>query len=661
MLDECKGDKFMEILVVFSAAVLRKATLARKPTKQHAPIAKRLATAESLPLHDQASLLPLALAHKAALMNVLRKKEEQRAQYRHFALLLETKSEEAVARNEQCGMALEGIENSGKDLPDATAVKKTLHDNWLGNPEWLEVMIHGDQEEAEHGMFQLPFEELLKNIQQHQDVEGEQGRQKSLLQDLEARVNGQEERLSRWKAFHSRMNWDKASRPEESEQAAPPAMSAPGTFNFDKHQDLRIGATKPSRDAAEAERRSSASKLSREYNSILGEMRELLDAANKAQGKRPPPNMPKAKPSASSIPKKPFARPPRTKTQSVREPEPEPKREASPEQAPSSRPALGRPVSPDWFSPLGKSAKETQQESEEPQTSSPREETATGTTDDEQDILDYLSDRAHVSPTSMKEPIGSEEGNEEQGITQPSSHVDPPSSRSPSPIDMEERLAEQIISSIDDATPSPMKRFDFDPRPSLTERTRLTMGDGKSPRKQASLERRSPLPEEVPTPNDPENERRAALLARTMATMSALSERPPAPAPAPSTTKLKSRKSISRSKRQSVYPDKWGDSPLQQDKRRTSTFWDQADEQREVSPAEQLLSLGDQAGTDAASVFKSRPRIALSPTFNGAGDGSGNGDGGEGDGGGDEAFEGISEIGEETLGDVMGDSPSRGR
>ncbi|GME52498.1 hypothetical protein GTA08_BOTSDO08666 [Neofusicoccum parvum] len=173
MLDECKGDKFMEILVVFSTAVVKKKLSGRKLRRKNVPVARQYATATALSVPQQASLLPLAIAHKAALTNVLRRRDDMRERYMDFGDLLEQKSQEAMDRNEKCGEVLETLEESQKDLPDAASIKRVLHDNWLGNPEWIEVMVQGDQPESDNNMFQMQFADIWQRVQLGQEIEEE--------------------------------------------------------------------------------------------------------------------------------------------------------------------------------------------------------------------------------------------------------------------------------------------------------------------------------------------------------------------------------------------------------------------------------------------------------------------------------------------------------
>jgi len=98
MLDECKGEKFYEILAIFSNAVLKKVLAARDAGDADAAVARRLATATMLSGEQQRSLLPLAIAHKASLVNVLRRKEEKRKQYMEFHGLLDKKAEDINRR-----------------------------------------------------------------------------------------------------------------------------------------------------------------------------------------------------------------------------------------------------------------------------------------------------------------------------------------------------------------------------------------------------------------------------------------------------------------------------------------------------------------------------------------------------------------------------------
>lgn len=89
MLDECKGEKFEEVLGAFSTLVLQRVLAAEQdlePTR-----ARRLALAQRLTSEEQQSLLPLAIAHRSSLSALLRKKARLRHKYREFKTVLDAK------------------------------------------------------------------------------------------------------------------------------------------------------------------------------------------------------------------------------------------------------------------------------------------------------------------------------------------------------------------------------------------------------------------------------------------------------------------------------------------------------------------------------------------------------------------------------------------
>ncbi|KAL1632911.1 hypothetical protein SLS56_003196 [Neofusicoccum ribis] len=607
MLDECKGDKFMEILVVFSTAVVKKKLSGRKLRRKNVPVARQYATATALSVPQQASLLPLAIAHKAALTNVLRRRDDMRERYMDFGDLLEQKSEEAMDRNEKCGDVLETLEESQKDLPDAASIKRILHDNWLGNPEWIEVMVQGDQPESDNNMFQMQFADIWQRVQLGQQIEEEVSQHHSLLQDLEARVQDQEQRLSRWQAFHDKIqeSLSKEPPPEPSK-----TRNSSVNFRFDSHQYLRLGRA---RDAEEDHYDPIPSDLSQNYESILADMRDNLAEASKVKSSRPPPKL-VHKPKPSSIPMQPAAQRPAFTSRPKAKPEPvEP---PSPEPEKSSQPSFDRPVSPDWFSPLGKSQVPTtapDYERDEP-TRGPSPAPSKSTFDDNRSILEqYISDpEEEDQPAAPKSP---------QATRAPAS----PNRRSPSPSipssppNPEDMLAEQILAGIDAASPSPAKHPHHQPRRSLTlmERTRLTMeGHTTSPAKPA------PTPRSIPPEEAAKAAATAALIERTRQTMLAMADRAPAAAPTAKPggrARSNSKRAGGGGRRPSLFPP----NPWETGRKVSPLFEEWADKVAAEEEAERSGGVVEGRATprdklfeedvDETSVFRSRPKIAASP------------------------------------------------
>jgi len=107
MLDECKGDKLEEVLISWSSAVLAKVLAAER--NRNSSVARRLILNRKIALKDQESFLPLAVAHRASLTAVLRRKEQLRTRYSDFQHCLDQKEQDLARRTER----LEEIEESG--------------------------------------------------------------------------------------------------------------------------------------------------------------------------------------------------------------------------------------------------------------------------------------------------------------------------------------------------------------------------------------------------------------------------------------------------------------------------------------------------------------------------------------------------------------------
>ncbi|KAK8176020.1 HAUS augmin-like complex subunit 6 N-terminus-domain-containing protein [Phyllosticta citrichinensis] len=625
MLDECKGEKFMEILVAFSAAVLRK-ELSRTRPPNKASWAYQYATASRLPADSQISLLPLAMAHKQELMRILKAKEDHKRRYKEFGNLLQAKAYETLDRNQQCGETLESLENAGKEFA-APETKKILQENWLGNPEWLDIMVHGDQLEADDPLFQAPFEEIWAKVQQGGEIDEPTGRQKNLLQDLESRVNAQEERLLRWRSLHAKVLRSRGKEPSTTPKKSQSKDHAP-MFAFDAHEGLQIGQPVPEPSDEDDEFSPPPSEVSGAYGSILGDLRDQLAQASKPKPfRRAPPRLPVNARQQSNVPTK-------AALQSRSRNQQQPKLPESDEDPSLSK--FERAESPDWAAPLGKPRSQSRSEEARTVNISSRQLSS----GDDDFYKPYIREQDSPSPSASP-----------SRALQPS--TSPPLS---SPIDPHDAQVEQILGQMANASPSPLKNYpqQFDAQPSLSERTRLTMESySPSPAKRKLSTRTKPSNFNlVPTEEGEED----PLILRTRQTMLALEASFPQASPSPPTSRKNSaanghRKSISveantsrrksRSRAGSLLPvNPWEDE--KESRRRVSPMfqeWAAASEQ--TTPGEELFK----DGIDETSVFKSRPKIKASPLMAPVGD----------DG---EDVDGLDDVED---GNGMQSSPSAGR
>ena len=205
MLDECKGEKFEEVLSAFSTVVLHR--LLSEDEERNSGIARRLALASKLKLEERKSLLPLAIAHRASLTAILRRKEQQRSQYLQFQDLLSEKENHLSRKQEEIRHA-EKI-NPGLQVPDHSLqeIRQRFDANWHGDPRWLDVLMKGDAEYDQDLLFETPFKETWKQVVDGGLLPAGATTQKSneqvgLLRNLENRVAAQQTRLQRWRQYH---------------------------------------------------------------------------------------------------------------------------------------------------------------------------------------------------------------------------------------------------------------------------------------------------------------------------------------------------------------------------------------------------------------------------------------------------------------------------
>jgi hypothetical protein len=619
MLDECKGEKFYEILAIFSNAVLKKVLAAQGGGDRDDAVARRLATAPMLSGEQQRSLLPLAIAHKAALVNVLKQKEEKRRKYMEFHGLLDRKAEDINRRIRKC-----------KDTPraqkpavpqkEANAVKKQLKDNWIGNQTWLDVMLRGDNVQAEDAFLNSRFDKVWHMVEKGKKLE-EVAPETGLLESLQARVQEQQERLQKWKAFHEELQRDE-SRKETlgSGQTAAPVKD----FQFDDHSQYQLPSAKHTVESAKISRPA----MRAEFQDILSDMdSELARAATVWASTRPtilhhrstssvktvrPPMLTRKSTQTEAIRKAPIVPAKPVKLQSPSRPNsldqipilPRPSRHITSVTTPSAdsevtlighTSVLSTTMTHRDDLPTGSHYESTPVPETTPPASQPAvensssEDTTTIANHSEQ-REDLLSDDLpEASPEHISEP--------------PIPTFEPPE------VDAEEALADQIINSIGNATPSPVKK----PQPrmslSLIERTRMTMSRTNSFEpvpKSPDLPLPSMGPPAIPSiTGDEDGDRRTTLAERTRLTMEAMQSKP-RPSVPDTTTKEKRTSSSSRS---SLFPVNQFDTPRT---RKSFENLEQAkSESIERTPTEQLFS--DEIDYDR--VFKSRPRIATSPIW----------------------------------------------
>jgi hypothetical protein len=563
MLDECKGDnKFMELLVVFSTAVLKRIDAATTGTTRRRDVrsvAGKLAMASTLSTSQQGSLIPLSIAHAASLGNMLKQRQEKQERYSQFNGLLDSKR----AQLHQRVKATVRHKRRESNVNEDSQIKKIVQENWVPgahSARWAQTLLTGDDVNAGDMPLQRPFEEVWEAVQEGRALGAEVGGV-GLLAGLERRVQVQRERLMMWQEFHEGLK-----DPDDQHFQRGQEDVSGAKFEFTRHQGLQFGETGKERTRV-SEAKANA------YGDILVTLR--TDIVNASRSRRHGGAGWTSKHEGGSeyrshdlfSPVKGSA--PANAVQNVAKP-------IKPLSILEDRPSLLAPAKKPELN--GFKIKRL------------------GRNDSKTDTS--LPPKKEASPPPIPEPAEVEERPLTPEMETPIKIIEA------SPLRHEETptAADLIVSSVVNATPSPIKGKQM----SLTERTRMSMAFFKAPDSvdsgiamppstaSADSDSDDTLPALPTTIRDNDGEgnvqRRVSLLERTRLSMASL--------PNP-----QSRKSLAprSKKRESLFPVNQFETP---GKPRAGP-----EMKRDTTPTDRLFS----EEAEYASVFRSRPRVAHSP------------------------------------------------
>ncbi|RJE27010.1 hypothetical protein PHISCL_00595 [Aspergillus sclerotialis] len=196
MLDDCKGEKFDELLAVFSTAVLRKVLTA---TSDDGPLnpAIKLYTAKGLTPEEYQLIVPLILAHRVSLGGMGERRARVRGTHEKFSELLDEKKTQLESRSK------ENPQTAIDESIDTNTLSREIKTNWLGSEEWAETLLNGGSQTSNDGFLELPFSKAWSKANTS-SIEGLcTDANHDLLTNLESRVSHQQDRLRRWRDFRN--------------------------------------------------------------------------------------------------------------------------------------------------------------------------------------------------------------------------------------------------------------------------------------------------------------------------------------------------------------------------------------------------------------------------------------------------------------------------
>lgn len=279
MLDECKGERLEEVLAAFSSAVLKKMVAQQRLGQREFP-----AVAQSCALEDRGytgertELGILVLAHRASLTRHLREKNVARAQFHSLLEVLERKERALVRRREQA-RALEAQEKEAGVLSEITDnvkldVWRNVRNNWSGNEQWMETLLYGDEHAQKDPVLSAPFDRVWRRVETGRLNELED-RSSGLLQQLDKRVRAQKDRLAKWQDFRARILGKVRGAPVED--VVQPSNRQKGVdLGFIAHENLHLGRMSPRKLP-----RGKPGKLTAEYTDVIDGLQSELNQTAK--------------------------------------------------------------------------------------------------------------------------------------------------------------------------------------------------------------------------------------------------------------------------------------------------------------------------------------------------------------------------------------------
>lgn len=230
MLDDCKGDKFEELLAGFSAAVLRRVVTVSADEMLLNP-AMKLSTTTAMTLTDYQNLLPLILAHQVSLGSAGERHARVREAYDRFSQLLDDKKVELTERANQ---GSSGFLDDTQSEPESLV--RELQTNWLGSEEWATALLKGGSQSSTDAFLELPFSAAWMRAKDSNVDSLSGGLKQDLVLDLEARVLLQRSRLRKWHEYNKSLSKERG--PNEMTTASP---KEPRVL-FRDHQSLTVAS-----------------------------------------------------------------------------------------------------------------------------------------------------------------------------------------------------------------------------------------------------------------------------------------------------------------------------------------------------------------------------------------------------------------------------------
>lgn len=263
MLDECRGERLEEVLAIFSSAVLKKVAMEEQlNSKAYPSLAQTLALENRGYTGERTDLSSLIIAHKVSLKKKLDHKRASRAQYNHFAQLLDSKEQDITSRRNQTNAKVQ--QSKIPKLSDASKqeIRRAVRTNWTGNEQWMEALLYGDTRSQKDGVLTASFDRVWRRVRSDRlgELEDTSG---GLLEQLDNRVRTQQARLDKWQSFRKEMFSDVVDQPQEKATGRVGPQRGID-LGFGAHEGLHLGRMSPRKLSS-----TKKAQLTQEYRALV--------------------------------------------------------------------------------------------------------------------------------------------------------------------------------------------------------------------------------------------------------------------------------------------------------------------------------------------------------------------------------------------------------
>lgn len=207
MLDDCAGEKFEEVLFLFSTVVLRKVLKARQlVTRKHGGAASAIGIGVMSLEEEDVLLPPFTLALRHSLQESLQQRQQIRTNLSSLSTRIREIERGLETRTSVAKISLDtSSTESSAVLENHDNMRRLLQGEHNGNGELLDLILDGEADKGRIALVEDRFGSVWKA-----GVEGAQlqydDTPKGLLADLEQRVRTQKARIDYWRQFQKQVS-----------------------------------------------------------------------------------------------------------------------------------------------------------------------------------------------------------------------------------------------------------------------------------------------------------------------------------------------------------------------------------------------------------------------------------------------------------------------